>query len=135
MVNDLISDSITRIRNAAMRNLDDTKLLHSKTVEAIVSILKEHGYISDYKVIEESGNKKFIKVILKYEEKGNRRRSVINEITRVSKPGRRVYRKKDEIKSFKNGYGIIIVSTSKGVIDNYKAYREGLGGEVLCTVW
>ena len=81
MINDLISDGLTRIRNAAMRRLDTTKLLHSKVVEATLSILAAKGYIESYNVVEEN-NKKFINVVLKYDERG---RSVINEIKRVSK--------------------------------------------------
>ncbi|MBO7369663.1 MAG: 30S ribosomal protein S8 [Campylobacter sp.] len=131
MINDLISDGLTRIRNAAMRRLDTTKLLHSKVVEATLSILAAKGYIESYNVVEEN-NKKFINVVLKYDERG---RSVINEIKRVSKPGRRVYQGKDEIKRFKNGYGTIIVSTSKGVMSGIEASKAGVGGEVLCTIW
>jgi len=131
MVNDLIADSLTRIRNAAMRRLDVTTLMHSKAVEAVVSILAEKGYIDSFNVVED-GNKKSINVVLKYDEAG---RTVINEMKRVSKPGRRIYKGRDEIKRFKNGYGTIIVSTSKGVIPNDKAYELGVGGEVLCTVW
>ncbi|MBD3800966.1 MAG: 30S ribosomal protein S8 [Campylobacterales bacterium] len=131
MVNDLIADSLTRIRNAAMRRLDVTTLMHSKSVEAVVAILAEKGYIDSFNVVED-GNKKSINVVLKYDESG---KTVINEMKRVSKPGRRIYKGRDEIKRFKNGYGTIIVSTSKGVIPNDKAYELGVGGEVLCTVW
>ena len=131
MLNDLISDGLTRIRNAAMRRLDTTKLLHSNVVEATLSILVAKGYIESYNVIEEN-NKKFINVALKYDENG---RSVINELKRVSSPGRRVYKGRDEIKRFKNGYGTIIVSTSKGVLSNEDAHKAGVGGEVLCSVW
>lgn len=131
MINDLISDSITRIRNAALRRLDSTQLLHSRVIESLVEIFKAKGYIEDYNVIE-NNKKKFINVVLKYDEKG---KSVINEIKRVSKPGRRIYRGKEDIKRFKNGYGTIIVSTSKGVLSNDIAYKEGIGGEVLCTIW
>ena len=131
MVNDLISDSLTRIRNAGMRRLDVTTLLHSKSVEAVVSILADKGYIESFNVVE-NGPKKSINVVLKYNENG---RTVINEMKRVSKPGRRVYKGKEDVKRFKNGYGTIIVSTSKGVLPNDKAYELGLGGEVLCTVW
>ncbi|BCD67373.1 30S ribosomal protein S8 [Nitratiruptor sp. YY09-18] len=134
MVNDIIADSITRIRNASMRGQEVTQLLYSKIVEAIVKILQDKGYIESYKVVED-GNKKFINVVLKYEEAGKKKRPVINEIKRISKPGRRVYKGKDEIKRFKNGYGTIIVSTSKGVLPNDEAYRQGVGGEVLCSVW
>lgn len=131
MVNDLIADSLTRIRNAAMRRLDVTTLMHSKSVEAVVAILAEKGYVDSFNVVED-GNKKSINVVLKYDEQG---KSVINEMKRVSKPGRRIYKGRDDIKRFKNGYGTIIVSTSKGVIPNDKAYELGVGGEVLCTVW
>ncbi len=134
MINDMIADSITRIRNASMRGQEVTRLLYSKIVEAIVKILAEKGYIESYKVVEE-GNKKYINVVLKYENEGKKKRPVINEIKRISKPGRRVYKGKDEIKRFKNGYGTIIVSTSKGVLPNDEAYRQGIGGEVLCSVW
>ena len=131
MVNDLISDSLTRIRNAAMRRLDATTLMHSKSVEAVVGILQDKGYIDSFNVIED-GNKKTINVVLKYDEAG---KTVINEMKRVSKPGRRVYKPATEIKRFKNGYGTIVVSTSKGVLPNDKAFELGVGGEVLCTVW
>ncbi len=128
---DIIADSLTRIRNAATRRLDTTVLLHSKTIEAIVSILVDKGYLESYSV-KEDGNKKTIKVVLKYDEKGF---TVINEMKKISKPGRRVYKGKDEIRSFKNNYGTLIVSTSKGVLPNDEAYKLGTGGEVLCSIW
>jgi small subunit ribosomal protein S8 len=131
MINDIISDSLSRIRNAGMRRLESTKLLHSKVVEALVRIFEAKGYIESFNVIEED-KKKFISVILRYDEQG---RCVINEIKRVSKPGRRVYKGKDDIKRFKNGYGTIVVSTSKGVLPNDEAYKIGVGGEILCTIW
>ncbi|PHM18653.1 MAG: 30S ribosomal protein S8 [Sulfuricurvum sp. PD_MW2] len=131
MINDLIADSLTRIRNAAMRRLDSTTLMHSKVVEAVVAILADKGYVESFNVVED-GVKKTINVVLKYDEKG---RTVINEVKRVSKPGRRIYKGKDELKRFKNGYGTIIVSSSKGVLPNDKAYELGVGGEVLCTIW
>lgn len=131
MINDLISDGLTRIRNASMRRLDTAKLLHSNVVEATLKILTTKGYIESYNVVEE-GNKRFINVILKYDERG---KSAISELKRVSKPGRRVYQGKDDIRRFKNGYGTIIVSTSKGVLSNDEAHKIGVGGEVLCTVW
>ena len=132
MLNDIVSDGLTRIRNASMRKLEVTKLLHSKLVESTIDILQKKGYIESYNVVEESGNKKFINVVLKYDTNGN---SVINEIKRISKPGRRVYKNRDEIKRFKNGYGTIVVSTSKGVLSNDAAYKEGIGGEVICSIW
>ena len=128
---DRIADSLTRIRNAAQRKLDTTTLLHSKTIEAIVSILVEKGYLEGFSVSEE-GVKKSIKVVLKYDEDGH---SVINELTKISKPGRRIYKGKDELKRFKNGYGTLIVSTSQGVLPNDEAFKNGTGGEVLCSIW
>ena len=128
---DIIADSLTRIRNAAQRRLETTELLHSKMIEAIVSILVEKGYLENYSV-EEDGNKKTIKVVLKYDDNGH---SVINEIKKISKPGRRIYKGKEEIKRFKNGYGTLIVSTSAGVLPNDEAYKRGTGGEVICSVW
>ena len=118
MINDLIADALTRIRNAAMRRLDVTTLVHNKSVEAIANILVEKGYIESCNVVED-GVKKTINVVLKYDENG---KTVINELKRISKPGRRVYKPASEIKRFKNGYGTIIVSTSKGVITNDKLW-------------
>jgi small subunit ribosomal protein S8 len=132
MINDLVADGLTRIRNASMRKLEVTELMHSKLVEAVVAILQEKGYIDSFNVIEKDGNKKFIKVVLKYDDNGN---EVINELKKISKPGRRVYKGREDIKRFKNGYGTIIVSTPKGVLSNDVAFREGVGGEVICSVW
>jgi small subunit ribosomal protein S8 len=131
MINDLIADALTRIRNASMRRLNTATLLHSKSVEAVANILAEKGYVESCNVVEE-GVKKSINIVLKYDENG---KSAINELKRISKPGRRVYKGSKEIKRFKNGYGTIIVSTSKGVISNDKAHELGVGGEVVCTVW
>ncbi len=131
MVNDLVSDALTRIRNASMRRLEVAELLHSNLVESIVKIFQEKGYIDSYNVVED-GNKKFIKVVLKYNSDGS---SVINEVKKISKPGRRVYKGAEDIKRFKNGYGTIVVSTSKGVLSNDVAYKEGVGGEVICSIW
>lgn len=132
MMNDIIADALTRIRNAAMRKLDVTTLLHSNTVVGILTVLEKKEYIESFKVVDGESNKKTIKVTLKYNED---EASVINEITRVSKPGRRVYKPSSELKNFKNGYGTIIVSTSKGVIANDEAVASNVGGELLCTVW
>ncbi len=132
MLNDIIADALTRIRNASMRKLEATELLHSNTVEAMVNVLQQKEYIDSFKVEEGKGNKKTITVVLKYDDNNN---SVINEIKRVSKSGRRVYKNSAELKSFKNGHGLIIVSTNKGVISNDEAFAANVGGEVLCTVW
>ncbi|RXK12090.1 30S ribosomal protein S8 [Halarcobacter mediterraneus] len=132
MMNDIIADALTRIRNAAMRKLEVATLLHSNTVVGILNVLEKKEYIEGFKVVDGENNKKTVQVTLKYDDNDN---SVINEIKRVSTPGRRVYKNASEIKSFKNGYGTIIVSTNKGVIANDEAYAANVGGEVLCTVW
>jgi small subunit ribosomal protein S8 len=131
-MNDLIADALTRVRNASMRKLEVTTLVHSKTVEAVCNVLKEKEYIEDYKVVDTDPVKKSISVTLKYDENDN---SVINELKRLSKSGRRVYKNASELKNFKNGYGTIIVSTNKGVISNDEAYKLNVGGEVLCSIW
>ena len=132
MMNDIIADALTRIRNAALRKLEVATLLHSNTVVGVVTVLEKKEYIESFKVVDGKNNKKTIEVTLKYDDNDN---SVINEIARVSKPGRRVYKNASEIKSFKNGYGTIIVSTNKGVIANDEAFAANVGGELLCTVW
>ncbi|SHO80201.1 SSU ribosomal protein S8p (S15Ae) [hydrothermal vent metagenome] len=128
---DIIADSLTRVRNAAQRRLDTTTLLHSKTIEAIISILVDKNYLESFSV-KEDGNKKTIVVVIKYDDNGY---SVINEIKKISKPGRRVHKGRDDIRSFKNGYGSLIVSTSQGVLANDEAFKRGIGGEVLCSIW
>ena len=131
MVNDIIADSLTRIRNASMRRLDTTTLYYAKIVVSILEVFKTKGFIKDYKVIDKDG-KQSISVQLEYDEQG---KSAINEIKRISKPGRRVYKGHSELKRFKNGYGTIVVSTSKGVIANDEAYKANVGGEALCSIW
>ena len=132
MMNDLIADALTRIRNAAMRRLEVATLLHSNTVVGVMNVLLQKEYIAGFKVIDGQNNKKTIQVELKYDDK---EKSAINEIVRVSKPGRRVYKPASEIKNFKNGYGTIILSTNKGIIANDEAFAANVGGEVLCNVW
>lgn len=131
MVNDIIADSLTRIRNASMRRLEVTTLYYAKIVVSILEVFKAKGFIKDYKMNDKDG-KQSIMVQLAYDERG---KSVINEIKRISKPGRRVYKARSELKRFKNGYGTIVVSTSKGVIGNDEAYKANVGGEALCSIW
>ncbi len=131
MMTDIIADSLTRIRNAAQRKLETTELLHSKMIESIVAILTEKGYLESY-TVDGEGSSRRIKVVLKYDDNGE---SVINEIKKISKPGRRIYKGKEDIKRFKNGYGTLIVSTSSGVLPNDEAFKKGIGGEVICSIW
>ncbi len=133
MMNDLIADALTRIRNASMRKLEVTTLIHSNAVEAVCNVLKSKEYIEDCKVVETEGSpKKSITVTLKYDDNDN---SVITELKRLSKGGRRVYKNASELKSFKNGYGTIVVSTNKGIMANDEANKLNVGGEVLCSIW
>ena len=129
---DIIADSLTRIRNAAQRKLDTTTLMHSNMIESIVKIFVEKGYLESYQVNDEGNNKKTITVVLKYDDNG---KSVINEVKKISKPGRRIYQGKEDIKRFKNGYGTLVVSTSQGVLPNDEAFKRGIGGEVICSIW
>ena len=130
-MNDIIADGLTRIRNASMRKLEVAKLLHSNLMENVLKVFKEKGYIEDYKVVED-GNKKFINVTLKYDDNGD---SVINELKKVSTPGRRVYKGYEDIRNFKKGFGTLVVSTNKGVLANDEAYKLKVGGEIICSIW
>lgn len=131
MVNDIIADSLTRLRNASMRRLEVTNLYYAKIVVSILDVFKAKGFVKDYNVNNKEG-KQSISVQLAYDERGL---PLINEIKRISKPGRRVYKGRNELKKFKNGYGTIVVSTSRGVIANEEAYSQNVGGEALCSIW
>ncbi len=130
-VNDPISDMLTRIRNAGMARQTETTMPSTKVLVAIAHILKDEGYINDFRVIEQEPQNKLV-VSLRY---GPDKRHTIKEIKRVSKPGLRVYAGKDQIPRVRSGLGIAIVSTPQGVMSGYEARRRGVGGEVLCTVF
>jgi len=128
---DPISDMLTRIRNAKMRKHYEVYLPFSKMKQEIARILKEEGFIRSFKTIGNSGMGE-IKIALKYSDEEE---SVITELKRVSKPGRRVYIDCESIPSVKRGLGIVILSTSKGVMTGRRSRKENVGGEVLCYVW
>jgi len=132
--NDPIGDMLTRIRNALMARKRNTVIPRSSIKIEIARILKDEGYIEDYVVGEESPIP-MITVTLKYYGSRRERRSVITAIQRVSKPGRRVYRKRSELPIVLSGTGIAIITTPRGVMTAQKARLEGVGGEVLCYVW
>jgi small subunit ribosomal protein S8 len=132
--NDPIGDMLTRIRNALMARKRNTVIPRSTIKIEIARILKDEGYIEDYSVGEESPIP-MITITLKYYGSRRERRSVITAIQRVSKPGRRVYRKRSELPIVLSGTGIAIVTTPRGVMTAQKARQEGVGGEVLCYVW
>ncbi len=128
---DPIADMLTRIRNANSSKHKTVDIPASKMKLAIADILFKEGYIKSFEEIS-SDVQGTIRVALKYDEKGNR---VIAGIKRISKPGLRVYASKEELPQVLNGLGIAIVSTSKGIMTDKEARKEGLGGEVLAYVW
>ncbi len=128
---DPIADLLTRIRNAGMAKHSKLDIPSSNVKVAIAEVLKDLGYIKNFKVINDD-LQGILRVYLKYDEQSN---AVIHEITRVSKPGRRVYVGQDEIPRVKNGLGAAILSTSRGVMDDVAAREAKIGGEVLCTIW
>lgn len=132
MVNDTISDMLTRIRNAHMVKHQIVQIPSTKMSLAITAILKEEGYIQDFEQYSED-NKNYVLISLKYT--GKSRQPVICKIERVSKPGLRVYSSSKELPKVLNNLGIAIVSTSKGVMTNLKAKEFGIGGEILCYIW
>jgi len=129
MPTDVIADMLTRIRNAVRARHPKVDIPASRLKIEIARVLKEEGYILNYKVAEE-GAKKTIKIYLKY----HNNRPVITDLRRVSRPGCRIYVSRDEIKPVLGGMGISILSTSKGVMTGKQARREGVGGELLCVV-
>ena len=131
VMTDPIADFLTRIRNANMVFMDKVEIPASRTKKGLAEILKEEGFIKDVDYIED-GKQGVIRVYLKY---GANREKVINGLKRISKPGLRVYVGKDELPKVLGGLGIAIISTSKGLMVDRKARKEGLGGEVLCYVW
>ena len=128
---DPISDMITRIRNAQMRFLNNVKIPSSKFRVKILDVLKQEGYISDYKILSDQKNKNNISVDLKYDNG----MPVIKEIKMVSKPGRRIYARANSIPKIKNGLGLAIVSTSKGIMTDNDARNQNVGGEIICRVF
>ncbi|HET7434987.1 MAG TPA: 30S ribosomal protein S8 [Thermoanaerobaculia bacterium] len=130
---DPIADLLTRIRNGIQAHHDRIDLPTSKLKVEVARILKSEGFISNYKVVDEDGRPQpTLRVYLKYSDDGE---PVIHGIERVSRPGRRVYRGKEEIPQVLGGLGLAIVSTSKGVLSGADAVRNGVGGEVICQVW
>lgn len=128
---DPIADMLTRIRNASGAYHETVDIPASKMKEELAKILKDEGYISDYKIAQENGFN-VIRVKLSY---GPDRERTITGIRRISKPGLRVYAKKEEVPRVLGGLGISVLSTSKGIMTGREAKKAGLGGEVVCYVW
>ena len=131
MMTDPIADMLTRIRNAVSVERPHVELPASKVKRGLAEVLKREGYIWDFDEIEAKPVQQ-LKLDLKYGPNGER---VIQRIRRISKPGRRVYRKARDLKPVLNGLGITIISTSRGVVSDREARQRNLGGEVLCEVW
>jgi len=131
VVTDTIADMLTRIRNANGMRYEEVKVPSSKTKIEIAKILKEEGFINDYKIVKDNVQGTLI-LSLKYADNKQR---VITGLKRISKPGLRVYAKNDEIPKVLNGLGIAIISTSKGIMTDKKARKENIGGEVLAYIW
>ncbi len=130
-VNDPIADFLTRIRNAQMAKHDTVEMPHSKMKVELSRILKEQGYITDFSE-KGSGAEATLTVELKYGPDGRRG---ITGLRRMSRPGRRVYRKQNDIPRVLDGLGVAILSTSRGILTDHAARRQGIGGEVLCFVY
>ena len=128
---DPVGDMITRIRNAQMRALSNVMIPSSKFREKILEVLKQEGYISNYKLSSDKKNKSSLIVDLKY----SNGLPVIREIKRVSKPGRRIYAKASSIPKIQNGLGLAIVSTSIGIMSDNDARVKNVGGEIICRVF
>jgi small subunit ribosomal protein S8 len=128
---DPIADMLTRIRNANRVGRRLVLIRNSKICQGIASVLKDEGYIDSFDVIEDAYKQGQIRVRLKYAPNGDK---IIHVLDRESKPGRRLYKKVDELPRVLNGMGISIVSTSKGVMSDRRAREENVGGELLCTV-
>lgn len=136
-ISDTVADALTRIRNANEIKKEAVDIPHSNFKESIVEVLQEEGYIRDYRVYEKQNHPdkephRVLRVYLKYTERGER---ILQGLERFSKPGRRRYAGAEEIPRVMDGLGVMILSTSKGVMSDRKARKLGLGGELLFKVW
>lgn len=130
-MNDIISDMLTRMRNALAMKYTKVEVLGSKTTKEIATILTNEGYIEGFEAVKDGAAEKLI-INLKY---GAKKEKVITGLKRISKPGLRVYVKANEVPKVLNGLGIAIVSTSKGIMTDKEARKENLGGEILAYIW
>ncbi len=131
VMTDPIADMLTRIRNALLRGHRTVNMPASKIKEGLLAALKREGFVEDYRRIE-SGPQGILRVYLKWGPHGER---VIQEIKRESKPGRRVYRKVEDIRPVLRGIGVAIYSTPQGILSDRECRQRRVGGEMLCTVW
>jgi small subunit ribosomal protein S8 len=128
---DPIADLLTRIRNASMAKHQKVDIPSSNVKVSIANVLRSEGFIKNYKVIADD-KQGILRIYLKYIDE---KEGLFNELKRISKPGGRVYVKSEDIRKVKNGLGISILSTSKGIVTDKVAREAGVGGEIICTVW
>jgi len=131
VMTDPIADLLTRVRNANLVNHEKVEVPASQMKKAIADIFKNEGYIKDCEVIDD-GKQGIMRIYLKY---GPNKQKVITGMKRISKPGLRVYARKDQIPRVLGGLGVAVISTSKGIMTDKDARKQGLGGEVICYVW
>jgi small subunit ribosomal protein S8 len=129
---DPISDLLTRIRNAHLAKHDRLDVPVSRLKLEVCRILKEEGFIKNYREVETTGPSGSVRIFLRYGPQGE---PAINHVERISKPGRRVYRRSGEIQQVRNGLGVGIVSTSQGLLTDVQARERKVGGEILCELW
>jgi small subunit ribosomal protein S8 len=135
-INDPISDMLTRIRNGVMAGHALVAVPSSKLKVEIAKIMKDEGYLEGFEIVEgEQSIEKTLRLKIKYVGERRGRRPVISGVERISKPGRRVYTKKQDIPWVLSGIGVAILSTPKGVMTGARARQLGVGGEILCKVW
>ncbi len=130
-VSDPIADMLTKIRNAYMAQHEQLVVKNSKINQEIVRVMQLEGYIEDYEV-DNSQSIKTMTITLKYDES---MKPVVHEIKKISKPGRRIYSKYRNIQRVRNGFGTVIISTSKGVLTDKQAREMKVGGELICSIW
>ena len=133
MMTDPIADMLTRVRNANVAMHDQVRMPSSKQKEALAAVLKSEGYIEDFSVADDTGRPgRVLTVTRKYSPE---RQRTISGLRRVSKPGLRVYSKADKIPRVLGGLGVAVLSTSRGLLSDREARKQGIGGEILCYVW
>jgi small subunit ribosomal protein S8 len=130
-ISDPVSDLLARLRNALSARHEKTDIPSSRFKVELARILKDEGYIKNFKVMDDRGGS-LLRLYLKYDDTGN---PVIHGLARSSKPGRRLYAGKNELPEVLGGLGVAIVSTSQGLLTGHAAKKRGVGGEVVCTVW
>ena len=131
MIHDPLGDALTKIRNASRSKHPAVDVRFSRLSSRILDVLKQEGFIRTYKFVGETATTRNIRVYLKYAKKT----PAITEVVRVSKPGARIYRKATELPRVLGGLGVAVVSTSRGIVTEQDAFKQRIGGEVLCYIW